>query len=191
MANEHEYRDSDSPLLRAVIDAPSEHHVSLGLVTGTVVIVREAYPHEDADYYLEGLHAISAGVFVREDACRAEHEETGIGFGAEELSVGPHEMGCWQDAAGKVSVYLSWDTARACTPRGRDAASAVLTAIDDGRIVVSGSVRNIREALSEYGAWSSEQLDDDDENRLRIAWIACGDLVEYPEQFGLEVPSEF
>ena len=32
--------------------------------------------------------------------------------------------------------------------------------------------------LYEYGAWSDEDLKDYEENRSRILWIACGDIVE-------------
>ncbi len=36
----------------------------------------------------------------------------------------------------------------------------------------------IRRELKEYGAWSDEQLMDDDENRLRIVWIAAGNIMD-------------
>lgn len=36
----------------------------------------------------------------------------------------------------------------------------------------------IREELKEYGAWDKEQLSDDEENRIRILWIACGNVKE-------------
>ena len=36
----------------------------------------------------------------------------------------------------------------------------------------------IRKELSEYGAWDDAELLDDDENRLRILWIAAGNYQE-------------
>lgn len=36
----------------------------------------------------------------------------------------------------------------------------------------------IREALTEYGAWNDAELQDDFENRIRILWIAAGDINE-------------
>ena len=36
----------------------------------------------------------------------------------------------------------------------------------------------IREEIGEIGAWDEEELKDDDENRQRLLWIACGHIVE-------------
>ena len=32
--------------------------------------------------------------------------------------------------------------------------------------------------LYEYGAWDTEELRDNDANKRRILWIACGNIVE-------------
>ena len=41
----------------------------------------------------------------------------------------------------------------------------------------------IREEIGEIGAWDEEDLKDDDENRQRLLWIACGHIVEeYDEE---------
>jgi len=40
------------------------------------------------------------------------------------------------------------------------------------------SPESIRKELMEYGAWDDTQLADDAENRLRIVWIACGNIRE-------------
>lgn len=37
---------------------------------------------------------------------------------------------------------------------------------------------DLRKELSEYGAWTEEQLESHDENLNRILWLACGDLME-------------
>jgi len=38
--------------------------------------------------------------------------------------------------------------------------------------------KRIAEELKEHGAWSDEELQDESENKLRILWIACGNIVE-------------
>lgn len=37
---------------------------------------------------------------------------------------------------------------------------------------------DIRKELREYGAWDDQELSDDQENRLRLIWIACGNIKE-------------
>jgi len=36
----------------------------------------------------------------------------------------------------------------------------------------------LRRELSEYGAWSDDELDDDDDNWLRIIWITAGNIKD-------------
>jgi hypothetical protein len=36
----------------------------------------------------------------------------------------------------------------------------------------------IAEELSGFGAWNSEELADQAENKSRLLWIACGDIVD-------------
>jgi len=36
----------------------------------------------------------------------------------------------------------------------------------------------LAEELREYGAWDDEELADHEQNKARILWIACGDIVE-------------
>lgn len=37
---------------------------------------------------------------------------------------------------------------------------------------------DIRLELKEYGAWDENQLSNDEDNKARILWIACGDIRE-------------
>ena len=37
---------------------------------------------------------------------------------------------------------------------------------------------DIRSELSEYGAWDEDELSDDEFNKSRILWLACGDIIE-------------
>ena len=39
-------------------------------------------------------------------------------------------------------------------------------------------VDDIRAELQEYGAWDDTQLADDEENRIRILWIAAGNICD-------------
>ena len=44
----------------------------------------------------------------------------------------------------------------------------------------------MRRALREWGAWDADDLADDDANRDRLLWLACGDIVDNtpdPEPF--------
>jgi len=36
----------------------------------------------------------------------------------------------------------------------------------------------MRRALREWGAWDTDDLADDDANRARLLWLACGDIAE-------------
>lgn len=37
---------------------------------------------------------------------------------------------------------------------------------------------DVRAELNEYGAWDENELEDNNANRARILWIACGDIRE-------------
>lgn len=37
---------------------------------------------------------------------------------------------------------------------------------------------SIRKELKEYGAWNEAELSNDEENRIRILWIACANIRE-------------
>lgn len=51
------------------------------------------------------------------------------------------------------------------------------------------SADDIRAELAEYGAWDDDQLADDQSNRERIVWIACGNVVEdmHEKNYGKDV----
>lgn len=36
----------------------------------------------------------------------------------------------------------------------------------------------VKQELSDYGAWDDQELQDHNENLQRILWIACGDIVD-------------
>ena len=37
----------------------------------------------------------------------------------------------------------------------------------------------LKKELSDFGAWTDEQLDNHDENLIRILWIAGGEIADY------------
>ena len=36
----------------------------------------------------------------------------------------------------------------------------------------------LRNHLSEYGAWSDEELTDHEQNKIRALWLACCDIID-------------
>jgi len=40
----------------------------------------------------------------------------------------------------------------------------------------------IRRELKQYGAWSEEELADEAKNKMRLVWIAAGDIVDEKHQ---------
>src|ERR1041385_9508701 len=36
----------------------------------------------------------------------------------------------------------------------------------------------LKKELDEYGAWDENELADHDQNKARLLWLACGDIVE-------------
>jgi hypothetical protein len=43
-----------------------------------------------------------------------------------------------------------------------------------------------RDCLRGYGAWEDDELADDEQNKRRILWLACGDFSEGSDIFCLE-----
>jgi hypothetical protein len=40
----------------------------------------------------------------------------------------------------------------------------------------------VRRGLKGYGAWDEDELADDEQNRHRVLWLACGNFREYIEE---------
>ena len=95
----------------------------------------------------------------------------------------------WFDGTGLLELRIYLDGARYATPPGVDATPRVdelrsqafyarqLDSLDPGAVY---------KVLIEYGAWSSDELSDHDENLSRILWVACGDVRESPETYAME-----
>ena len=41
---------------------------------------------------------------------------------------------------------------------------------------------DLRAELKEYGAWSEEELADHEANLDRILWLACGNILDNPQE---------
>lgn len=77
-----------------------------------------------------------------------------------------------------------------CSQGGRDAISYVQKWIK--RLDFSVDVEKAINCLSEYGAWSVEELQADTAEELaeKVLWIACGDFSEYQydsERYGSDI----
>ena len=48
-------------------------------------------------------------------------------------------------------------------------------------VKIHGTPDKVRKELKEYGAWSAEELMDDEANVRRLIWIAAGDMRDNPE----------
>tara|TARA_R110000868_G_scaffold340718_2_gene601462 strand:+ start:710 stop:1063 length:354 start_codon:yes stop_codon:yes gene_type:complete len=88
----------------------------------------------------------------------------------------------WYSASsGSLDLAITWDDAVSCSVPGQDATEAVraLAALPYiAEQLEDASADLIRAELRECGAWDAKQLADDEENRLRILWIACCDIRE-------------
>jgi len=60
-----------------------------------------------------------------------------------------------------------------------DCQADVVAAIEHGLAdQLEGKENEVRQELREYGAWDDEELEDDDENNMRILWLAANNIVE-------------
>lgn len=64
---------------------------------------------------------------------------------------------------------------------GQDATEAVKALLQTPFIseqIDSIPADDIKAELSEYGAWDDDELSDTEQNKIRILWIACGNIRE-------------
>ena len=81
----------------------------------------------------------------------------------------------------RIDICMTLKQAESCSQPGQDAEP-------DVRILMAHPLIKrqhkkidpdlIRQELSEYGAWSEEELADDDANWQRILWLGANDIVE-------------
>ena len=81
----------------------------------------------------------------------------------------------------RFTITMTKDQAESITQPGQDASSEV-EALEKNpkirRMLDKIDPELIRAELREYGAWEDEDLADDQGNRLRILWIAGGNIKE-------------
>lgn len=80
----------------------------------------------------------------------------------------------------RFEIAMTLEDAESCSHSGRcdDDVAALL---EDQAIASQLDAivpDDIRYELAEYGAWDDYELADDEANRMRIVWIAAGDIVE-------------
>lgn len=88
----------------------------------------------------------------------------------------------------KKSVYFNYDFSISLTKKQAQTGSHsgdcegdvkyLLTLPSIKKQFESIDPESIRKELKEYGAWDEEELKDDESNRMRILWIACGDYMD-------------
>lgn len=89
-------------------------------------------------------------------------------------------MPYWTSSCGKLELELTLDEAQNASHSGecKDDAEALLVQPHVASQVDAWDADDLREHLSEYGAWDDDELQDDDTNRVRQLWLACGDIVD-------------
>lgn len=90
----------------------------------------------------------------------------------------------WTSSSGNIEIQMTLDQAESVSVGGQDASGAVAEVLEDPFIqdqLAKISDEELIKALSEYGAWDDEELQDRARNEERLIWIAGGDISE--EQF--------
>lgn len=79
----------------------------------------------------------------------------------------------WASSSGKVCLDLPMGCVYDCSKSG-----VVDGHVEDwaSRLGLELSADDVRAELAEYGAWDTEELQDDDANLRRLIWIAAGDI---------------
>jgi len=79
-----------------------------------------------------------------------------------------------------IELNITKKQAASCSHSGScDEDVLILAGIPSVRRQLSRiSVSSLVSALSEYGAWDDKELADHEENKLRLLWLACGDIDE-------------
>lgn len=91
----------------------------------------------------------------------------------------------WTDGSGCLSLRISLADAESACHSGDCSADvqALRETAGIARQVDAWDADTLRETLAEYGAWDAAELADDEQNRLRMLWIACGDVTENPDDY--------
>lgn len=87
----------------------------------------------------------------------------------------------WDSTCGRVCLQITKKQAASCYIPGWDATDAVVELMQHPGIKRQLSKLDpeiVRVELKEYGAWSPDELADDQQNLIRVLWLACCDINE-------------
>lgn len=86
----------------------------------------------------------------------------------------------WISSAGTLELRLWPADARSCAHAGDCEADvrALLAVPYVARQVARWPAEKLRLELRDYGAWDDAELADDAMNRIRLLWIAAGDMAD-------------
>jgi hypothetical protein len=90
--------------------------------------------------------------------------------------------GCFDGVCGQ-EIAMTLEQAQSASHQGRcdEDVAALLRVPEIAAQFDTMDADRIRDGLAEYGAWDSEELSDDHENRLRALWLAAGDIADNRE----------
>ena len=86
----------------------------------------------------------------------------------------------WVESLGRIELQITHQDAESASHTGQcDADVAALRRLPYIREQLNRlSPALVSECMREYGAWSTEELDDHDANLDRLLWCACCDISE-------------
>jgi hypothetical protein len=86
----------------------------------------------------------------------------------------------WSSACGKIELNITLNNAKKASHQGECYNDVKLLSEKQSikRQTKLIDKNDLIAVLSEYGAWDNVQLQDHNENIIRLLWIACGDIVE-------------
>lgn len=86
----------------------------------------------------------------------------------------------YTSSSGKIELQLTMRQAQQGSHPGQcdGDIAALLTVRSIARQIDKFTPGTIADELLEYGAWDEVDLSDHAQNRARLLWIACGDIVE-------------
>ena len=86
----------------------------------------------------------------------------------------------WNSDSGRIELEMTLDQARSVSHQGRcDEDVEILVVVPKiKRQLDKISNGLMAEELAEYGAWDASDLANNEENRLRLVWIAGCDIAE-------------
>jgi hypothetical protein len=86
----------------------------------------------------------------------------------------------WTESLGRIELQMTQEQAE-MVPLSGDAEDGVLQLSKEQDIIAQlnkYSPELIATCLSEYGAWDKEELEDKEQNKQRLLWIAATDIRE-------------